>query len=122
MNAARPAMQSNQGNPCLILTPHEVRSVVLATVQELLGLEDDEDNNQELDAYSPLMDMGLDSLAATQLVRELSRKLQTELSPTLLFDHPTIDRLVSHLTSLSRASKQNHQLAAVLNDDDKVHI
>ena len=48
------------------------------------------------------MEMGLDSLAATQLVRELSTKLRVELSPTLLFDHPTVDAINKHVTSIIR--------------------
>jgi len=46
------------------------------------------------------MDVGLDSLATTQVVQELSREFGVELKPTLLFDHPTIEALAKHLTEM----------------------
>ena len=85
------------------MSEHEIRSVVSTTVHELLELGDGNDGdgeNQALDTHTPLMELGLDSLAATQLVRELSTKLQVELSPTLLFDHPTVDAINDHLIGL----------------------
>ena len=41
--------------------------------------------------------MGLDSLAAVDLVRKLERQLGCELPTTLLFEHPSIARLSAHL-------------------------
>ena len=46
---------------------------------------------------APLLDAGLDSLAAAELGRVIGEELDTQLSSTLLFDHPTRDALVSHL-------------------------
>ena len=65
---------------------HLVRSVARTCLRTPVG-----DN-------SPLMDAGLDSLGATELVRSLSDRLRVELEPTALFDHPTISSLVCHLT------------------------
>ena len=45
----------------------------------------------------PLMEAGLDSLGAVELRTELSRIYETELSSTLIFDHPTIASLAKHL-------------------------
>lgn len=45
----------------------------------------------------PLMEAGLDSLGAVELRTELSRIYATELSSTLIFDHPTIASLAKHL-------------------------
>ena len=73
-----------------------VRDEVMATVLELLGDDTGEDTAEVLDPTAPLMEAGLDSLAATQLVRSLSESLEVELSPTVLFDHPTVDALVAH--------------------------
>ena len=44
---------------------------------------------------APLMAAGVDSLGATELQRALSEQLGTELEPTLLFDHPSVDGIVS---------------------------
>jgi acyl carrier protein len=46
------------------------------------------------------MDLGLDSLAITQLVREISSSFNIQLSPTVVFDHPTVESLSSHLKNL----------------------
>lgn len=38
----------------------------------------------------PLMEAGLDSLAASEVVQSIGSTLETELPTTLLFDHPSI--------------------------------
>ena len=43
----------------------------------------------------PLMEAGVDSLAAGELAGALGRELNVELPATLLFDHPSIDGIVS---------------------------
>jgi aryl carrier-like protein len=45
----------------------------------------------------PLMELGLDSVKAVDVVEKLGRELGLELSGTVLFDHPTIDGLCRHL-------------------------
>ena len=72
-----------------------VNGEVISEVLEQLDHTDD-----ELESSAPLMESGLDSLAATQLVRALGKKLGLQLPPTLLFDFPTIDQLSDHLVSL----------------------
>ena len=47
---------------------------------------------------APLMSVGLDSIGATELSTRLSERLKTELSPTLVFDHPTLQSIVSSLS------------------------
>jgi 3-oxoacyl-(acyl-carrier-protein) synthase/acyl carrier protein len=70
----------------------EVQSMVVTIVVGLLGCAP-----EDLNADEPLMEAGLDSLAVTQLVRELAISFELNLSPTLLFDHPTINALTSYL-------------------------
>ena len=53
------------------------------------------------------MEMGLDSLATTQLVRGLSEGLDVQVSPTVLFNYPTIDALSEHLAGLLVADDGN---------------
>ena len=48
---------------------------------------------------TPLMSAGLDSLGMVELVSLLSEKFDTELPPTLLFDHPTVSSLVAWMES-----------------------
>jgi acyl carrier protein len=47
--------------------------------------------------HHSLHDLGLDSLMAVELRNNLSRQLDCPLTPTLLFDYPTIDALVGHI-------------------------
>ena len=63
--------------------------VVQKTVEELVGTV------VPIDAS--LMDVGLDSLSAVDLVQTLSQRLGTELEPTALFDYPTIGSLSKYL-------------------------
>ena len=50
-------------------------------------------------ANTPLMEAGVDSLGATELQRGLSEHLSTEFEATLLFDHPSINTIVSCYTA-----------------------
>ena len=48
----------------------------------------------------PLMQAGLDSLTSLELRGELSSALSIELSPTLVFDYPTVEAMSEHLVAL----------------------
>ena len=45
------------------------------------------------------MDSGLDSIGATELSNKISAHLNTELSPTLLFDHPSLRSIADALSA-----------------------
>ena len=49
-------------------------------------------------ADAPLMDSGLDSIGTTELSNKISAHLNTELSPTLLFDHPSLRSIADALS------------------------
>jgi acyl carrier protein len=68
---------------------------VETAVRGLLG----DDDVGTIDPQAPLMEMGLDSLASTELVRELSVRFELQLSETLLFNYPTVDALSAHVHS-----------------------
>ena len=59
----------------------------------------------EINPQVPIMDLGLDSLAVTQLMREISSELKIRLPATTIFDHPTIQALTAHLTNLLSRAK-----------------
>src|SRR5262249_21988905 len=58
------------------------------------------DNSFVLDPQQPLAEVGLDSLMAIELRNMLSTSIDRQVPPTLLFDYPTIESVVSYLTSL----------------------
>ena len=56
-----------------------------------------------VEASAALMSVGLDSLSVAELVSTLSTELKTNIAPTDLFDHPTLDSMVSYLTTTQPA-------------------
>ena len=48
---------------------------------------------------APLMSAGLDSLSAVEFTNALGTRFSMDLSPTLLYDHPTLDSLANFLSS-----------------------
>src|SRR6478736_1891038 len=49
-----------------------------------------------IDPRAPLQTLGLDSLAAVTLSGELEQHLGRSVAPTIVYDHPTIERLAQH--------------------------
>ena len=65
---------------------------------------------EQLDDRRGLLELGVDSLLAVKLVRAIDGALPRRLSPTLPFDHPTIERLANHLAE----TLSDLEVAAVL--------
>ena len=63
-------------------------AAVLNTTPDTIGLDD------------PLTEYGLESIEAFSLSGDLSEWLNQKLSPTLIWDYPTISQLANHLASL----------------------
>ena len=78
----------------------QVQTLVRAQVVERVKALLDGDTDEAMDLQAPLMEMGLDSLATTQLVRQLGEDLGVTIAPTLLFDYPTVAALSGYLASL----------------------
>lgn len=72
-------------------THDDARAIVLKNAVESIG----EDVAVEFDA--PLMDMGLDSLAAVSFRNSLQKEVDMRLPGTILFDYPTPRALVDYL-------------------------
>ncbi|KAK9803914.1 hypothetical protein WJX72_004698 [[Myrmecia] bisecta] len=68
-----------------------VTAIVEETVLQMLG--------PGVGAQQPLMEAGLDSLAAVELRDSLSARFSLELPATLTFDYPTVQALSAHLHS-----------------------
>ena len=113
MAGSLPQKQARQDN-----TKSEVVQVIIRGVRSLLGV----DVGQEIDLGAPLMEMGLDSLASTDLVRQLSKELDMELPPTLLFDYPTVNELSDHLAKLVSPEDQTPVQKHTKQDNTKSEV
>jgi amino acid adenylation domain-containing protein len=82
--------------------PMPGREALVAVVRGLLAgpLEREPDS---IGADEPFLALGLDSLTAVDLVKELERRLGRTLSTTLFFEHRTIGELATHLAGPARA-------------------
>lgn len=69
---------------------------LMSIVKDVIAADDD------LTADSPLMESGMDSLSSVQLTTEVSKEFQMTLSPSLVFDFPTVAAMVSHLVEESK--------------------
>jgi acyl transferase domain-containing protein/NAD(P)-dependent dehydrogenase (short-subunit alcohol dehydrogenase family)/acyl carrier protein len=54
----------------------------------------------ELDGSQTFSELGLDSLGGIETIRKISNLFNVELSPTILFGHPTPDALIAYLEEL----------------------
>ena len=77
--------------------PSQRRGLLLAHVRERVGRILQLDPSRTVDPRQPLTEIGLDSLMAVELRNALVASTGAPLAPTLLFDYPTLDRLVEHL-------------------------
>jgi acyl carrier protein/NADP-dependent 3-hydroxy acid dehydrogenase YdfG len=75
-------------------TLEQVQEIVRSVAKELLNADD-----SQLKDDTQLMDVGLDSLGATDLAGKLSQRLGLRLLPTLIFNYPTIRDIVSFIAS-----------------------
>ncbi len=74
-------------------TAAEIKDWIVSYLAELLEIEPD-----EVDVTIPFDRYGLDSSAAVGLTGDLEDWLGRELDPTLLYDYPTAEALVQHLS------------------------
>ncbi|MFT2016786.1 type I polyketide synthase [Streptomyces sp. 796.1] len=70
-----------------------LRSLVATRVVAVLG----HDTTDEVESALGLPELGIDSLAATELRDGLQRATGVALSSTAVFEHPTLDDLAAHL-------------------------
>ncbi len=73
-----------------------LRDELARRLAALLGLPD----GRRLEPRRALRDLGLDSLLSVSLRNELAAAFGLDLPSTLVFDHPTLEALASHLSGL----------------------
>jgi acyl carrier protein len=77
------------------MSRHHIEHWIVTRLCECAGLDP-----QDIDIELPCTAYGLDSLTGVSLVGDLELWLNVRLSPTLLWDMPSIDRLVQHLVGV----------------------
>jgi len=71
----------------------ELRQWLVNRIAEDLSVPPEEINTQR-----PFAEFGLDSRSAVAMTGELEAVVHREVSPTLVWDHPTIEAVVEHFT------------------------
>ncbi len=74
-------------------TADEIEEWLINAIAQALEVEED-----EIDPSIPFERYGLDSVAVIGLTGELDEWLDQRINPSLLYDYPTIDALVGHLS------------------------
>jgi acyl carrier protein len=74
--------------------PDDLRSWLTARLAQSLGC-----GVEEIDPHLSFPRMGLDSLRAFSITGDLAQRLQRDLSPTLLWEFPTVHELACYLDS-----------------------
>mmetsp|Transcript_29209 Transcript_29209/g.63383 ORF Transcript_29209/g.63383 Transcript_29209/m.63383 type:complete len:830 (+) Transcript_29209:200-2689(+) len=78
------------------LDPTYVRTQLMAFVKDVMATDD------ELELDTPFMEAGMDSLSSVSLMSMVAKEFQMALSPSLVFDFPTVRALEEHLVQESQ--------------------
>jgi len=78
------------------LDPVYVRKQLAAMVKDAIS------SDEELELDSPFMDAGMDSLSSVALMSMVAKEFQMALSPSLVFDFPTLRAMEDHLVAESQ--------------------
>lgn len=73
----------------------EIQTWIVSYLAQLLNVDP-----EEVDTEIPFDRYGLDSSAAVGLTGDLEDWLGYEIDPTLLYDYPTVESLVQHLSQI----------------------
>jgi polyketide synthase PksL len=80
-----------------------LQQMLAASVAKLLQL-----GSQELDADTPLMEYGFDSISMAHWTDLLNTRFELGLLPTVLFEHPTLAGLTGYLVAHHREGLAQH--------------
>jgi len=74
--------------------PVEIRNWLMAAFATALKT-----TVEEVDPTAPFVNFGLDSIAAVELSADLGDWLGERVSPTVIWDYPSIEELARHLSA-----------------------
>ncbi|OUS03282.1 hypothetical protein A9Q81_07830 [Gammaproteobacteria bacterium 42_54_T18] len=84
----------------------EQRSVqIVGYLQSLLARIVGKDEGDVIDPELPLMDLGIDSIMALDIKKQLEMDTGEKIPATLIFDYPTINRIADHFSTRLFESK-----------------
>ncbi|MER5558834.1 SDR family NAD(P)-dependent oxidoreductase [Streptomyces sp. NPDC002506] len=84
----------------------EVDEAIVTALTQVLYLQPD-----EIDRELTFSEMGLDSIGAVEVVRDLNQRFGTGLDAVAVYDHPTVPSLAAALLAASRQSRALHRKA-----------
>ncbi|MCX5359764.1 SDR family NAD(P)-dependent oxidoreductase [Streptomyces sp. NBC_00124] len=96
------------------LGPSDALALVTAEATDILGYADP----SALETRRAFRDLGFDSISAVTLRDRLADATGLDLPSSLLFDHPTPERLAAHLHTLFSGTEHPSETAAVASDVD----
>ena len=100
-------------------TLKEVKDKLVSTVATMLGQE-------TVSTHVPLLDMGLSSLAATELAVKLSNYFGVKIRATAIFNCPTLDDLSAYVFDIIESKqakdqkKADEEAAVVIDDEEEI--
>jgi acyl carrier protein len=81
-------------------SPEAIGAWIHAYVAEMRGMSAD-----RIQRTVPLYKYGLDSASAVTMTGDLCDLLGVDVDPSVLYEHPTIERAAAHLSSLCEAAR-----------------
>ncbi|HEX4019699.1 MAG TPA: SDR family NAD(P)-dependent oxidoreductase [Acidobacteriaceae bacterium] len=89
-------------------TFHSVREEITNIVMRVLDMLSD-----DLDDRLNFRELGVDSIGAIEIVRDINKRFDLNLDAVILYDHPTIDAVTEFVASRARIQPTTIQPAAV---------
>ena len=84
--------------------PHLRRELLLRLLRAEASQQLGYDDSAQLPLHEPLQELGFDSLMSVSLNKALAARLGRRLSPTLVFEYPTLNDIADHLLEVLEMS------------------
>jgi acyl carrier protein/phenylacetate-coenzyme A ligase PaaK-like adenylate-forming protein len=85
--------------PPTLATPSSASPAIARTVAEVVTTYMATLTSERIDHDRPLIDAGLDSLGALELIDQFEQRFSLKVPPTILYDHPTICELAAYFAA-----------------------